>query len=150
MRGTIWRRVGGSRARALRRAPSGRRSANKQADLAYVSAADPEKAACFASAEVVRWIEWGLRSDQNLALGAALLLFAVAVLRTSEVPRLIGYLMVVSGITYLWQGWIVGSQGFTETMSIAIVASWVVGVMWMIWLVAVAWRMRDSQAVRGG
>src|SRR6516225_10201305 len=38
--------------------------ANKQADLAWVSAPDAEKAARFASAEAIRWIEWGMRSYQ--------------------------------------------------------------------------------------
>ena len=33
--------------------------ANKQADVAWVSAPDAEKAARFASAEAVRWVEWG-------------------------------------------------------------------------------------------
>jgi hypothetical protein len=56
--------------------------ANKQADLAWVSAVDAEKAARFASAEAIRWIEWGMRS--------------------------------------------------------------LVDVVWMVWLVVVAWRMRGS------
>src|SRR4051794_4841843 len=82
--------------------------ANKQADVAWVSAPDAEKAARFASAEAIRWIEWGMRSYQNFVLGLALLLFAVAVVRTSWVPRPIGYLMGLSGLTYLVQGWVVG------------------------------------------
>ena len=47
--------------------------ANKQADIAYVSATGADKAARFASAEAIRWIEWGLRSYQNFAFGLALL-----------------------------------------------------------------------------
>src|SRR5215471_10851709 len=54
-------------------------AASAVADLAWVSAPDAEKAARFASAEVVRWIEWGMRSYQAFTLGLALLLFAVAV-----------------------------------------------------------------------
>ena len=42
--------------------------ANKQADVAWVSAPEAEKAARFASAEAVRWLEWGARSYQNFAL----------------------------------------------------------------------------------
>lgn len=116
--------------------------ANKQADLAYVSATGADKAARFASAEAIRWIEWGLRSYQDFTLGLGLLLFAVAVVRTAWVPRPIAYLMGLTGITYLVQGWVVGSEGFSQTMSIAIVVAWVVGVAWMIWLVVVAWRIR--------
>src|SRR5207302_4276574 len=86
--------------------------ANKQADVAWVSAPDAEKAARFASAEAIRWIEWGLRSYQAFALGLALLLLAVAVVRTAWVPRPIAYLMGLSGLVFLAQGWVVGSEGF--------------------------------------
>ena len=54
-----------------------------------------------ASAEAIRWLEWGMRSYQNFALGLALLLFAAAVVRTAWVPRPIAYLMGLSGLTYL-------------------------------------------------
>src|SRR5438067_4974902 len=43
--------------------------ANKQADLAWVTAPEAEKAARLASAEPIRWIEGGLRSYQAFALG---------------------------------------------------------------------------------
>jgi hypothetical protein len=118
--------------------------ANKQADVAWVSAPAAEKAAFFASAEAVRWIEWGMRSYHEFALGLALLLFAAAVVRTSWVPRPIGYLMGLSGLTCLVQGWVVGSEGFSQTESIAIVVTWVLSLAWMIWLVVVAWRMQET------
>src|SRR4051812_6992689 len=70
----------------------------KQAVNAWVSAPDAEKAARFATAETIRWVEWGVRSYQDFALGLALLLFAVAVERTACVPRPIGYLMGLSGL----------------------------------------------------
>ena len=37
--------------------------------------------------EGVRWLEWGMRSYENFALGLAVLLFAIAVLRTICVLR---------------------------------------------------------------
>src|ERR671933_216989 len=58
--------------------------ANKQADLAWVNAPEAEKAARFASAEAIRWIEWGLRSYQAFRLGLALLLLAAAVVRVAR------------------------------------------------------------------
>jgi hypothetical protein len=58
-----------------------------------VSAPEAEKAARFASAEAVRWIEWGLRSYHAFVLGLAFLLFAVALVRTAWVPQPIAYLM---------------------------------------------------------
>jgi hypothetical protein len=114
--------------------------ANKQADLAWVNAPDADKAARFASAEVVRWLEWGLRSYQAFALGLALLLFAAAVVRVVWAPRPIAFLMGLSGLVFLAQGWVVGSEGFSPMMSNAIVLAEVVDVVWMIWFVAVAWR----------
>jgi hypothetical protein len=122
--------------------------ANKQADLAWVSAPDAEKAGRFASAEAIRWIEWGMRSYQAFALGLALLLFAAAVVRMARVPRPIALLMVLSGLVFLAQGWIVGSEGFSPAMSSAIVLAEVVDVVWMIWLVVIAWRMQDSEPRR--
>jgi hypothetical protein len=122
--------------------------ANKQADVAWVRAPDAEKAARFASAEVIRWIEWGMRSYHDFALGLALLLVAGAVARTAWVPRPIASLMGLSGLTYLVQGWVVGAEGFSPTESIAIVLAWVLSLAWMIWLVIVAWRMPDAEPHR--
>jgi hypothetical protein len=117
----------------------------KQAVNTWVSAPDAEKAARFASAKAIRWLEWGVRSYQDFALALALLLFAAAVVRTAWVPRPIAYLMGLSGLTYLVQGWVGGSEGFSRPHTIAIVLAWVVNLAWMIWLVVVAWRMQDSE-----
>jgi Domain of unknown function (DUF4386) len=112
----------------------------KQVTTAWESATEAEKSARFASAEAVRWLEWGVRSYQNLALGLALLLFAAAVVQTAWVPRPIAALMGLSGLTYLVQGWVVGAEGFSSTESIAIVVAFVLDLVWMVWLVLVAWR----------
>jgi hypothetical protein len=122
----------------------------KQAVNAWASAPDAEKAARFASAEAVRWLEWGVRSYQNLALGLALLLFAAAVMRTAWVPRPIAHLMGLSGLTYLVQGWVVGSAGFSRTETIAIVLAFALDVVWMTWLVVIAWRQQDAKAPSPG
>jgi len=116
----------------------------KQAVNAWASGPDAEKAARFATAEAIRWLEWGMRSYENLALGVAVLLFAVAVARTPRVPRPIAYLMGLSGLTYLVQGWVAGAEGFSPTHTIAIVLDEVLNVAWMIWLIVVAWRTQDS------
>ena len=120
----------------------------KQAVNAWASASDAEKAARFASAEAIRWLEWGVRSYQDFALGLALLLFAAAVVRTAWVPRPIAYLMGLSGLTYLVQGWVAGSEGFSPTQSVAIVLAWILNLVWMIWLVIIGRRMQDPELVR--
>ena len=119
--------------------------ANKQADVAWVNAPEAEKAARFASAEAIRWVEWGMRSYHAFALGLALLLVAAGVLRIAWVPRPIAYLMGLTGLTYLVQGWVVGEEGFSQTMSVAIVLAWVLSLAWMVWLGVVAWRMQESE-----
>jgi hypothetical protein len=52
--------------------------------------------------------------------------------------------MALSGLAYLVQGWVVGSEGFSQTESIAIVLAWVLDLAWMIWLLVVAWRMHET------
>ena len=121
---------------------------NKEVDEAWVSAPGAEKAARFASAEAIRWLEWGVRSYMDFALGLALLLIAAAVMGKPGIPRVIAYLMGLSGLTYLVQGWVVGSEGFSGTHTILILVAWVLSLAWMIWLVVAAWRMRDSDASR--
>ena len=119
--------------------------ANKHAVDAWVSAPDAEKAARFASAEAIRWLEWGVRSYQNFTLGLAVLLFAAAVVRMPRIPRPLGYLMALSGVTYLMQGWVVGAQGFSGTETIAIEVAYVLDLAWMIWLVIVASRLEGPE-----
>jgi len=48
----------------------------------------------------------------------------------------------------LVQGWVVGSEGFSQTESNAIVLTWVLCAVWMIWLAVVAWRMQESEPRR--
>jgi hypothetical protein len=114
--------------------------ANKQTDVAWVNAPDAEKAARFASAEAVSWVEWGMRSYHDFALGLALLLFAAALVRTTKVARLIACLMGLSGLAYLAQGWVVGSEGFSGAHTVLILTAWLISLAWMVWLVVVAWR----------
>ena len=39
--------------------------------------------------------------------------------------------MGLSGLTYLVQGWVAGSEGFSQTQSITIVLAWVLSLAWM-------------------
>jgi hypothetical protein len=107
---------------------------------AWVDAPEAEKAARFAAAEAMRWLEWGARSYENFTLGLAVLL-AAAVVLTAPIPRAIAYLLALSGLTYLVQGWLAGVEGFSPTHTIAIVLAEVLNATWMTWLLVVAWRM---------
>jgi hypothetical protein len=87
----------------------------------------------------MRWLEWGTRSYENFALGLAVLL-AATVVRRALLPRPIPYVMALAGVTYLAQGWLAGVEGFSATHTLAIVAAEVLNVVWMTWLLVVAWR----------
>jgi hypothetical protein len=90
----------------------------KQAVNAWASADDGDKAVRFAAAETVRWLEWAVRSYQSFVFGLALLLFGAVLAVTGRVSRPIGYLMALSGLSYLAQGWIIGSSGFSSANQI--------------------------------
>ena len=75
-------------------------------------------------------------------LGLALILFAALIVRASGVPRPIGYLMGLSGLAYIAQGWVLGSEGFSAANTAAILAGIVLVFTWSVWLLWAAWRRR--------
>ena len=53
-----------------------------------------------------------MRSYQSYVFGLSLILFGAAIaVVAGRVPRPIGYLMALSGLCYLAQGWIIGTSG---------------------------------------
>ena len=71
--------------------------------------------------------------------GLSLILLGSAVALTARLPRALGYLMGLSGLAYLVQGWVLGSEGFPETNTFAILAGYVLILACIIWLVVIAW-----------
>ena len=118
----------------------------RHAVMAWANAPEAEKAARFASAESIRWLEWGMRSYVDFAMGITLALTAAAALCTRVVPRLLSVFMALSGAAYLVQGWVAGTDGFTAAQSIAIVAAWALCLVWMTWLAATAPRAAAGPA----
>jgi hypothetical protein len=116
----------------------------KQAVDAWASASGAQKATYFAAAEAVRWLEWGVRSYQSFMLGLAFIFFGSVVIRTRRVSPLIGYLMGLSGLAYLAQGWIIGSSGFSAANSIPTLAGIVLIAVWSIWLLLTAFRKEPA------
>ncbi|WP_255769481.1 hypothetical protein [Pseudarthrobacter sulfonivorans] len=113
----------------------------KHAVDAWAGAAEPEKSMRFATAEGIRWLEWGMRSYQSFLLGAALVLFGIVVAATRHVSPFIGYLMGLSGVAYLVQGWIIGASGFAAANAWPTLVGIVVTVAWTVWLLVSALRM---------
>jgi hypothetical protein len=122
----------------------------KQAVDVWVSAPDADKAARFASAEAIRWLEWGLRSYQSFMLGLSFVLFATVIVATARTPRPIGYLMGLSGFAYLVQGFVLGSEGFSGTNTAPQLLAYLLVLAWSIWLLIIAWRMKESVEAPAG
>ncbi|HEY6156890.1 MAG TPA: DUF4386 family protein [Gemmatimonadales bacterium] len=112
----------------------------KQAVDAWMRVPDAEKATRLASAEVIRWTEWGVRSYYSFMLGVSFALFGSMLARTPGVPRPIGYLMGLSGVAYIIQGWVLGSEGFSAAFTLPAVVAVVLAVVWSGWLLITAWR----------
>jgi hypothetical protein len=114
----------------------------KHAVDAWAAADGPDKAQRFATAEGVRWLEWGMRSYQSFLLGAALLLLGAVVAALRPVSRMIGWFMIVSGAAYLAQGVIIGELGFAAANSLPTLVGIIATVIWTIWLAVSAWRTK--------
>ena len=126
--------------------------ANKHAVDAWASAPEAEKATRFASAETMRWLEWGTSSYQTFMFALALILLASVIVGTARVPRPIGYLMGLAAIPSLVQSWVLGTEGFAVIWLAGALS--VVGLplmlAWSIWLLIVAWRMKEPDQPGNG
>jgi hypothetical protein len=82
------------------------------------------------------------------AVGLSLIMFAAAAAALAGIafPRAIPYLIGLSGVAYLAQGWVAGSQGFTATHSVLIILSWAFNLAWMIWLTVTTWKTLQTTA----
>lgn len=120
----------------------------KQTVNAWAAATDAEKTARYASAESIRWLEWGMRSYQDIAMGLAMIVL-VPVMKRAGLRMGMAFLIGVSGLALLAQGWIAGTEGFTSAHSLAIVIGWAASLAWMVWLAMTAWSTtakEESQA----
>jgi hypothetical protein len=120
----------------------------KHAVDSWMSAPEAEKPARFASAETIRWLEWAIRSYQSYMLGIAFILMGTMIIRARRITMFIGYLMGVSGLAYLAQGWIIGSIGFSPTNSMPTLLGIVSVLVWSIWLLVVAWLQGEASPSR--
>jgi len=121
----------------------------KHAVNAWASASNGDKAVRFASAETVRWLEWAVRSYQSYVFGLSLILFGAAIaVVAGRVPRPIGYLMALSGLCYLAQGWIIGTSGFSSANQIPTLLGIVLVVVWSVWLLVAALRTNTPDPAR--
>jgi hypothetical protein len=119
----------------------------KQAVNAWATADVGDKAVRFAAAETVRWLEWAVRSYQSFVFGLALILFGAVIAATGRVSRPIGYLMALSGLCYLAQGWIIGSSGFSSANQIPTLLGIGLILVWTVWLLIAALRIKTPAPI---
>jgi hypothetical protein len=66
----------------------------------------------------------------------------------ARIPKAIGYLMGLTGISYLAQGWVLGSEGFSANHGLAQLPGYVFILAWIIWLAVSAFRMKETAEPR--
>jgi hypothetical protein len=124
----------------------------KHAVDAWTSAPEAEKATRFASAETVRWLEWGMNGYHLFTFALTLILLAIVIVGTARVPRAIGYVMVLAAIPMLVQSWVIITSGFAVPLLAGSLSTVALPLMlvWGIWLLIVAWRLKEpDQPERG-
>jgi hypothetical protein len=95
----------------------------------------------FDSVEAIRWLEWGTKSYGPFMYEITLVLFGILIGSTSKIPRPIGYLMGLYGVTYFWSGWIVGTEGFyPPALGIPAMSAPIINIAMIVWLLILAWR----------
>ncbi len=123
---------------------------------AWASASGAEKTARFASAEAVRWLEEGTRSYQDILLGIAIILLGIMVIGAAKVPsanfnlRFIGYLMGLSGVACIAQGWVLSNEGFSPNHTLTTIVSEILLLIWILWLLVTAWRIKEPTGAQTG
>ena len=63
-----------------------------------------EQAARFASAEAIRWLEWGIKSYQSFTVGLALVLFGIATIRARVLPLIARHALWLSILVWRQYG----------------------------------------------
>ena len=85
----------------------------------------------------------------QFTLGLALILLGSAIALSMRFPKALGILMGLSGLDYLAQGWVLGSDGFSAGNTTAILAGYALMLAWTVWLTALAWRARGAMDSTG-
>ena len=112
----------------------------------WVSAPAAEKADALRVAEAVRHIEIGLSSFVELMLGAALLLYGLAIAFSDVYPKWLGWAAAAVGVGWIVLGLLVAHNGFTQvplTMLVSALLS-----LWVVVLAVFLWRKAGTKLIR--
>ena len=110
----------------------------KRAVDAWASAPAAQKMAAFAAAEAVRWTEIAMNSFSYFLAGLTLFLFGVAIALGSVYPRWVGWIAVVSGAAFMYNGAVeVAYEGFVPSIiklvGLALLAVWAFIMAFLMW-----------------
>jgi len=110
----------------------------KRAVDAWASAPAPQKAAAFAAAEAVRWIEIAMNSFSFFLAGLTLFIFGVAIALGSVYPRWVGLVAALSGAAFMYDGVVVVAyEGFVpsiiKVVGLLLLAVWAFIMGFLMW-----------------
>jgi hypothetical protein len=110
----------------------------KRAVDAWASAPAAQKMAAFAAAEAVRWTEIAMNSFSYFLAGLTLFIFGAAIALGSVYPRWVGWIAVVSGAAFMYNGAVeVAYEGFVPSIiklvGLALLAVWAFIMAFLMW-----------------
>lgn len=112
----------------------------KQAVDAWASAPIAEQAARLASAEAIRWLEWGVAGYADMLLGFTLVLLGVAIVGSARISWPVGIIMGLSGLGFLAKGWVISTVGFAPVGAAPSTAAQILIGATILWILIIAWR----------
>jgi len=116
----------------------------KRAVDAWANAPASQKAAAFAAAEAVRWIEIAMNSFSFFLAGLTLFLFGLAIALGTVYPRWVGLIAAVSGAAFMYDGVVVVAyEGFVPSI-IKLVGLLLLAV-WAFVMAVLMWRYGGSR-----
>ena len=110
----------------------------KRAVDAWANAPASQKAAAFAAAEAVRWIEIAMNSFSFFLAGLTLFLFGLAIALGTVYPRWVGLIAAVSGAAFMYDGVVVVAyEGFVPSIiklvGLLLLAVWAFLMLFLMW-----------------
>jgi hypothetical protein len=105
----------------------------------YAAAPAEMSEAALRVAEAVRWIEVGLNSYFRTMLGLSLALAGLALACSFTMPRWLGWIALAGGIGSVYQGYLVGHNGFAITGDMLAIVPTYITFAWMLVAGATLW-----------
>lgn len=119
----------------------------REAINSWIRVSPSQQFAYFAMVLGIRGIEWGLRSYLDFTTGLTLILLAIVIASGVKIFRVIGYIMGLSGLAYIVQGYGYG-RGYTPISEHFVLGSinyQFLIFIWAILMVIITLRMKEPE-----